>query len=91
VYLYLFDTPAHPYTRLLISAVPDPQAGLHTKEVKVHGEITSPIDPPPGCPFAARCPDVMDICRVVMPGRVTTGDGHWVRCHLYGAGEGEAG
>jgi peptide/nickel transport system ATP-binding protein len=88
----LMDEPAHPYTRLLISAVPDPQAGLHTKEVQVRGEIISPIDPPPGCPFAARCPEVMDIiCRSVMPGRKYVAEDHWVRCHLYGSGEGEAG
>jgi peptide/nickel transport system ATP-binding protein len=75
---------AHPYTQLLLSAVPDPHAGLRTrKELEARGEVPSLIDPPPGCPFAARCPKVMDICRKVMPGRSAVAPGHWVRCHLF--------
>ena len=75
----------HPYTQLLLSAVPDPHAGLRTrKDMEARGEVPSLIDPPPGCPFAARCPKVMDVCRHVMPGPTPVGDEHWVRCHLYG-------
>ena len=65
----LMDQPAHPYTKLLISAVPDPQSALSTTEDEVRGEIPSLIDPPPGCPFVTRCPYAMDVCRTVMPGR----------------------
>jgi peptide/nickel transport system ATP-binding protein len=88
----LMAEPAHPYSRLLLSAVPNPQAGLVVTEGEVRGEIPSLIDPPPGCPFAPRCPQVMDICRKEMPGvehlNSATGPGeHWVRCHLYGPGE----
>ena len=54
----LMDQPAHPYTRLLLSAVPNPEAGLTTTVVQARGEIPSLIDPPPGCPFAPRCPHV---------------------------------
>lgn len=86
----LMDKPAHPYTQLLISAVPDPESGLQTKEVQVRGEIVSLINPPPGCPFAARCPHVKDICRQVMPGKSMVGADHWVRCHLHGSGENAA-
>jgi peptide/nickel transport system ATP-binding protein len=76
---------AHPYTQLLLAAVPDPHAGLKTnKKMQARGEVPSLIDPPPGCPFAARCPKVMDVCRQVMPGQVTVQPGHWVRCHLFG-------
>ena len=83
----LMEQPAHPYTKLLLSAVPNPQAGLVTNEDEVRGEIPSLIDPPPGCPFAPRCPMVMDICRkeIAKPRNITPN--HWVRCHLYGEGE----
>lgn len=80
----LIDQPAHPYTKLLLSAVPNPHAGLRTREAPARGEIPSLIDPPPGCPFAARCPHVMPVCREVMPDPVTVSPAHWVRCHLYG-------
>ncbi|MCA9835082.1 MAG: ABC transporter ATP-binding protein [Thermomicrobiales bacterium] len=82
----LVHEPAHPYTRLLLSAVPNPHAGLRTQETVARGEIPSLIDPPPGCPFAARCPHVMPVCREVMPNAVTIAPNHWVRCHLYGDG-----
>ncbi|MGH2614518.1 MAG: oligopeptide/dipeptide ABC transporter ATP-binding protein [Thermomicrobiales bacterium] len=81
----LIRHPAHPYTQLLLSAVPDPRT-RRARTVRAKAEIPSLIDPPPGCPFAARCPRVMDVCRQVMPGVEMVGPGHWVRCHLYGAG-----
>jgi peptide/nickel transport system ATP-binding protein len=75
---------AHPYTQLLLSAVPDPRSGLRTShETQARGEVPSLIDPPPGCPFATRCVKGMDICRQVMPDQTTIEPGHWVRCHLY--------
>jgi peptide/nickel transport system ATP-binding protein len=83
----LMHNPAHPYTQLLLAAVPNPHTGLSVRKVQARGEIPSLIDPPPGCPFAPRCPKVMDICRQVMPGREQIGQDHWVRCHLYGPGE----
>ncbi len=86
----LMDEPAHPYTRLLLSAVPNPQAGLYTKKVQARGEIPSLVDPAPVCPFAPRCPQVKDICRQAMPGKTYVRGDHWVRCHLYGQGSDEA-
>ena len=83
----LMEHPAMPYTQLLLSAVPNPHAGLGTRQIQARGEVPSLIDPPPGCPFAARCPHVMDICRQFMPGREYIAPNHWVRCHLYGPGE----
>jgi peptide/nickel transport system ATP-binding protein len=80
----LTDRPAHPYTRLLLSAVPNPHAGHGKRKVDARGEVPSRVDPPPGCPFAARCPKVMNICRQVMPGVTQLGTDHWTRCHLYG-------
>jgi peptide/nickel transport system ATP-binding protein len=80
----LVSQPAHPYTQLLLSAVPDPRKP-RTRQVRAKAEIPSLINPPPGCPFAARCPSVMDVCRQVMPNVVTIAPRHWVRCHLYGS------
>ncbi|CAA9567908.1 MAG: Chitobiose ABC transporter, ATP-binding protein 2 [uncultured Thermomicrobiales bacterium] len=82
----LIDRPAHPYTKLLLSAVPNPKAGLKVTRTEARGEIPSLINPRPGCPFADRCPSVMPVCREQMPGFERLGDQHWVRCHLYGAG-----
>lgn len=59
----LMAEPAHPYTKLLLSAVPNPHAGLTKRTVQARGEVQSLVDPPPGCPFAARCPNVMEVCR----------------------------
>ncbi len=85
----LIDEPAHPYTQLLLSAVPNPHAGLRTDEATTRGEIPSLIDPPPGCPFAPRCPHVMPECQEAMPGVTRLNAHHWVRCHLHGSGQGE--
>lgn len=72
----------HPYTRLLLSAVPDPYAGLTRRKILgTRGEVPSLIDPPPGCPFAARCPVVLDDCRQSMPKQSDVASGHWVRCY----------
>ena len=83
----LMLNPAMPYTRLLLSAVPNPHAGLVARKVETRGEIPSLINPPPGCPFTTRCPHVMEVCHKVMPGREYIAPDHWVRCHLYGPGE----
>ena len=70
----MMSSPAHPYTQLLLSAVPDPHSGLRTKsEIGARGEVPSLIDPPPGCPFAARCTQVMEVCRQSMPEIVKAG------------------
>jgi peptide/nickel transport system ATP-binding protein len=81
----LMEHPAHPYTKLLLSAVPNPEGGLTTRVIQARGEIPSLIDPPPGCPFAPRCPMVMDTCRQSMPDVRELSADHWVRCHLFDA------
>jgi peptide/nickel transport system ATP-binding protein len=80
----LMDNPAHPYTQLLLSAVPDPHGGLATQEVQARGEIPSLIDPPPRCPFLPRCPFAMEICHQEIASPRTIAPDHWVRCHMYG-------
>jgi peptide/nickel transport system ATP-binding protein len=85
----LMESPAHPYTQLLLSAVPDPRKPRH-RRVRNRAEMPSLIDPPPGCPFVNRCPRVIDVCRQTMPGIEVVAPGHWVRCHLYGPGRSAA-
>jgi peptide/nickel transport system ATP-binding protein len=83
----IMGNPAHPYTQLLLSAVPDPHAGLRTqKAIVTRGDVPSLINPPPGCLFAPRCNRAMDICRQVMAGSTQIIPGHLVHCHLYGTG-----
>ncbi len=79
----LYTKPIHPYTSLLLSAIPipDPKENrARTREV-VTGEVPSPIDPPPGCRFASRCPRASDICRTVEPQLTEYAGGHLAACH----------
>jgi oligopeptide/dipeptide ABC transporter ATP-binding protein len=74
----------HPYTQALVAAVPVPNPESARIEVKVKGEIPSPINPPSGCRFHTRCPSYIgDICRTVEPPLVEVRKGHYVACHLY--------
>jgi peptide/nickel transport system ATP-binding protein len=75
----LFHSPKHPYTRMLLDAVPDlDMTGRRRKPIE--GEIPNPIDPPQGCSFHPRCPYVNDRCRHERPQPVATESG-WVACH----------
>ncbi|MFC7705058.1 ABC transporter ATP-binding protein [Plastorhodobacter daqingensis] len=75
----LFQHPQHPYTRMLLDAVPDIEMTGRRRK-KVEGEIPSPIDPPPGCPFHPRCPFANDRCRSEVPGLTWRGD-QAAACH----------
>ncbi len=70
----LFRSPDHPYTRMLLDAVPDLELSGRRRQ-QVDGEIPNPIDPPPGCAFHPRCPRVMDRCRIEVPKPVPTASG----------------
>jgi oligopeptide/dipeptide ABC transporter ATP-binding protein len=70
----LFRAPSHPYTRMLLDAVPDLELSGRRRQ-QVEGEIPNPIDPPSGCAFHPRCPRVMDRCRREVPGIVPTESG----------------
>jgi peptide/nickel transport system ATP-binding protein len=76
----LMKAPAHPYTRLLLSAVPDPR-GTITSELEGKSGLPVLTDPPPGCPFADRCPAVTSRCRESMPEARAIGTDRFVRCH----------
>ena len=77
---------AHPYTQLLLSAVPDPHSGLKARKLEGRAGVPSRIDPGPGCPFAGRCPHTMPVCHQAMPPVRPLGGKHWVRCHLFEEG-----
>ncbi len=59
----LFERPMHPYTKALLSAIPTTDIHAPYQRIQLKGEITSPINPKPGCRFAARCPYAVDRCR----------------------------
>jgi peptide/nickel transport system ATP-binding protein len=76
----LFDTPRHPYTEALLSAVPVPDPRLRTKRIVLEGDVADPSDPPPGCAFHPRCRYAIGRCRQEMPALEELEPGHWVRC-----------
>jgi len=80
----LYDDPQHPYTKALLSAVPEPNPSLETKRERVilEGDVPSPANPPAGCNFCTRCPQVMEICKSVPPPFERRPDGRMVACHL---------
>ena len=80
----LFEMPLHPYTEALLSAVPIPKASAKTrKRVILTGDVPSPINPPPGCHFHARCPYAMARCRHEVPVLREVKPRHWAACHLH--------
>ncbi|MEM9693239.1 MAG: oligopeptide/dipeptide ABC transporter ATP-binding protein [Myxococcota bacterium] len=79
----IFSAPSHPYTRALLASVPLPQAVQPHTAPPVAGDIPSPVDLPPGCGFASRCPvRIAGVCEATPPPVVDLGGERWVRCHL---------
>jgi peptide/nickel transport system ATP-binding protein len=79
-------SPKHPYTQLLLSAVPDPRAPLGVAAETDRGEPPKVIDPSPGCRFRWRCPLAIDTCSRVTPVLAELAPGHQVACHVAQAG-----
>lgn len=76
----LFENPLHPYTKALLSAIPVIDVFNEPKQIELKGEITSAINPPPGCRFASRCPYADEACKA--PVELTEVEpGHFVACH----------
>ena len=79
----LFANPRHPYTKALLSAIPVPDISMRNKEIHlIQGEVTSPINPKPGCRFAARCPLARPECSQESPPLREVSPNHFVACHL---------
>jgi peptide/nickel transport system ATP-binding protein len=78
--------PRHPYTQLLLSAVPDPRAPLDVTAEAGRGEPPKVIDPAPGCRFRWRCPLAIDACHRVTPELADLGPGHAAACHVAQSG-----
>ena len=72
--------PRHPYTRALLSAVPDPAARSRGERIVLTGELPSPVDPPSGCVFRTRCPYAIGACAEAAPPKREVGPGHFTAC-----------
>ncbi|MGD2175736.1 MAG: ABC transporter ATP-binding protein, partial [Candidatus Brocadiaceae bacterium] len=83
----LYREPRHPYTRMLLAAVPSGDPERRRKARQPTGDVPSPVNPPPGCPFHPRCRLAEAECRAEMPPMVEVERGHFVRCFRAG-GEG---
>ncbi len=79
----VLDTPRHPYTRALLSAVPSIDVQGQREVIRLGGDLPSPSNPPGGCHFHPRCPQAMPICREVYPRVTCFSATHEGRCHLY--------
>jgi oligopeptide/dipeptide ABC transporter ATP-binding protein len=82
----LFESPKHPYTQALISANPIPDPDITHNVTILEGDVPSPLNPPTGCHFHTRCPDVMEKCKVMEPTPVEIGkdqEKQLVWCHLH--------
>jgi oligopeptide transport system ATP-binding protein len=81
----LYDSPLHPYTEALLSAVPIPDPTMKRQRIRLQGDVPNPIRPPTGCHFHTRCPiRELPLCATEKPQLRQSADGHWVACHLRG-------
>ncbi len=81
----LYDSPLHPYTEALLSAVPIPDPTMKRERRRLQGDVPNPIHPPSGCHFHTRCPiRELPLCSTERPQLRQTANGHWVACHLRG-------
>ena len=80
----VFKSPAHPYSRALISAIPSIHSDKDTKRIALTGDVSTPIDPPPGCRFQNRCfVKKGTLCEKIDPSWIEIEPDHYVACHLF--------
>ena len=77
----IFESPKHPYTAALLSAVPEPDPRVRTRRIVLQGEVANPASPPSGCYFHPRCPHAIDVCRTQTPAWQEVSPNHFVSCH----------
>jgi len=79
----VYERRYHPYTKALLSAIPvaNPEIERKRERIILHGDVPSPVDLPPGCPFAVRCPYAKEACREEKPKLIELEKGHFVACH----------
>ena len=77
----IFDSPKHPYTAALLSAVPEPDPRVRSRRIVLQGEVANPASPPSGCYFHPRCPHAIDVCRTQTPAWQEVSRNHFVSCH----------
>lgn len=83
----LYQNPAHPYTKALLSAIPIPDVDNQMKREILTGDVPSPLNPPSGCYFHTRCKYATELCRTKCPELHDVGDGHMAACHLCQSGQ----
>ncbi|MDR2179676.1 MAG: ATP-binding cassette domain-containing protein [Synergistaceae bacterium] len=76
----LFESPRHPYTKALLSAIPLSDPRITREKILLSGDIPNPANPPEGCRFHTRCPIASDVCRTPPP-MTEVSPGHWASCH----------
>lgn len=79
----MYDEPMHPYTKALITTMPEPKVKERKKRTLLQGDPPSPLNPPPGCAFHGRCRECMPICSEEIPRLKEVKPGHFCACHLY--------
>lgn len=84
----LFEDTLHPYSVALMNAIPVPDPSVPMGNLRLEGEMPSPLNPPPGCSFQTRCSKVMPKCKDRCPVLKEVKPGHFVSCHLYNDCEG---
>ncbi|PAD47706.1 ABC transporter ATP-binding protein [Shouchella clausii] len=89
-YEQIYHHPKQPYTKALLSAVPKESPFEQKQRTILSGDVPSPVNPPPGCPFHKRCPEAMPSCQEVAPTLIKQTNGQQVACHLMNDTEEEA-
>jgi oligopeptide/dipeptide ABC transporter ATP-binding protein len=79
----LFAEPRHPYSKALLSAIPEPDPKAQRQRITLEGDVPSPLAPPPGCRFQTRCPYAQERCRSEEPVLIDDGQGHGTACHFW--------